>query len=130
MIEQTELVVSKWLYNPPANAFTGTEKITSTIEFDVMRKRVSTKKGIACRFTCNFTVDEDSILTYVGEDSYVIDLEDEIDRAELQRMIENSYSKFTDKFELKKLSTALVNHSLKPLNPSLIDLDALLPLLE
>ena len=129
MIEQTELVVSTWTYNPPPNPLAINEKITSTIEFDVMRKRVSTKKGIACRFSCSFAIGENTILTYIGEDSYVIDLEDKIDKAELMRMIENSYSKFNDKFELRKLSTVLHSSALKPLNASLIDLDALLPLL-
>ena len=130
MIEQTELVVSTWTYNPPQNPLAINEKITSTIEFDVMRKRVSTKKGIACRFSCSFAIGENTILTYIGEDSYVIDLEDKIDKAELMRMIENSYSKFSDKFELRKLSTVLHSSALKPLNASLIDLDALLPLLD
>ena len=130
MIEQTELVVSTWTYNPPPNHLAINEKITSTIEFDVMRKRVSTKKGIACRFSCSFVIGENTILTYIGEDSYVIDLEDKIDKAELMRMIENSYSKFSDKFELRKLSTVLHSSALKPLNTSLIDLDALLPLLD
>ena len=130
MIEQTELVVTEWIYNPPANPSNDVEKITSTIEFDVMRKRVSTKKGIACKFSCSFSIDNETILSYVGEDSYVIDLDDIIDRSELLRMIENSYSKFNDKFEFKKLGTIFHSNSLKPLNASLIDIDALLPLLE
>lgn len=130
MIEQTELVVTEWTYNPPLNPNKEKEKFTSTIEFDVMRKRVSTKKGIACRFSCTVTISEEKILTYVGEDSYVIDLDDIIDRNELERMIENSYSKFNEKFEFKKLGTILHSNTLKPLDTSLIDYDALLPLLE
>jgi hypothetical protein len=130
MIEQTELVISKWIYTPPSITEGVKETMTSTIEFDVMRKRVSTKKGIACRFSCTFERGGNTILDYVGEDSYVIDLEDKIDRTELLKMINNSYSKFTDKFELKKLSTILHSNSLKPLNESLINVDAILPMLE
>jgi len=129
MIEQTELVVTKWIYNPPANGLKENEKVIFTVEFDVMKKRVSTKKGIACRFSCTLSVSEEVHLTYIGEDSYVIDLDDYIDKEELMRMINNSYSKFTDKFELKKLSTAFHSSSLPLLNESLIDVNAILPLL-
>jgi|ERR1035437_4158304 hypothetical protein len=129
MIEQTELVVTEWKYNPPANPPEEGTTITKFIDFDVMRKRVSTKKGIACRFSCRFDAGNETILYYVGEDSYVIDLQDYIDLQELQTMIRNSYSKFTDKFEFNKLSTVLNNISLPPLDESLIDFDSILPLL-
>lgn len=129
MIEQTELVVTEWIYNAPATQNESGEKIIKYIDFDVMKKRVSTKKGIACKFTCHFVIKQELILSYVGEDSYVIDLEDFIDKKELQTMIRNSYSKFTEKFEFKKLSTVLQNISLPPLDESLIDFDAILPLL-
>ena len=129
MIEQTELVVTEWSYNPPVNPMEGEGIVVKLIDFDVMKKRVSTKKGLACRFSCRFDVDNATVLNYVGEDSYVIDLNDYIDRTELQTMIRNSYSKFTDKFDFNKLSTVLNNVSLPPLDESLIDYDSILPLL-
>jgi hypothetical protein len=129
MIEQTELVVAEWKYNPPANPSEGDGQVIKYIDFDVMKKRVSTKKGIACRFSCRFDVGTETILSYVGEDSYVIDLDDFIDMNELKTMIRNSYSKFTDKFEFNKLSTVLNNISLPPLDESLINYDVILPLL-
>ena len=129
MIEQTDLVVTEWIYNPPATTTEGGETIMKYVDFDVMKKRVSTKKGIACRFTCHFVLREEMILSYVGEDSYVIDLEDHIDKNELQTMIRNSYSKFMEKFDFRKLSTVLQNISLPPLEESLIDYDSILPLL-
>ena len=47
MIEQTELVISKWEYYPPANSIEGKpEKLSSSVGLDVMKKRAKTKKGL------------------------------------------------------------------------------------
>ena len=131
MIEQTELVITKWKYHPPVNLIEDDpEKLFSSISFDVMKKRASTKKGIACRFTVRFQFENETILEYVGEDSYVIDLQDIIDKSELQRMIRNSYSKFNEKFEFKKFGTVLRDKSLLPFDESKYDLDPILALLQ
>jgi hypothetical protein len=128
MIEQTELIVTEWHYYPPGNTEIN-DKITSSISLDVMKKRNSIKKGIACRFSCRFMNENEIILNYVGEDSYVIDLADVIDKNELLRMIRNSYSKFKEKFDLRKLSTVLQDRSLNALDETKIELDAILLLL-
>ncbi|HEX3168334.1 MAG TPA: hypothetical protein VHQ93_18825 [Chitinophagaceae bacterium] len=131
MIEQTELIVTKWQYHPPINSIEeDPEKLLSSISFDVMKKRATTKKGIACRFTVRFEFENKTILEYAGEDSYVIDLQDIIDKSELQRMIRNSYSKFNDKFEFKKFGTVLRNKSLLPFDETKYDLDPVLALLQ
>lgn len=130
MIEQTELVVTEWHYHPPVDPIGVDGKLSSSISLDVMKKRASTKKGIACRFSCRFVIESETILGYVAEDSYVIDLADIIDKNELRTMIRNSYSKFKEKFDLRKLGTVLRDKSLTPLDESKIDLDAILPLLE
>ena len=131
MIEQTELVITKWQYHPPVNSIEeGPEKLFSSISFDVMKKGTSTKKGIACRFTVRFQLENKTILEYVGEDSYVIDLQDIVEKSELQRMIRNSYSKFNEKFEFKKLGTVLRDKSLLPFDESKYDLDPILALLQ
>ena len=91
MIEQTELVVSEWKYSPPNESNNESEKIKSFTTLDVMKKRASSKKGIACRFSCRFVYENKTILEYVGENSYVIDLEDKIDKKELLRMISNHH---------------------------------------
>jgi hypothetical protein len=131
MIEQTELVVSKWVYNPPVNSIDEDEKkLTSYITLDVMKKRTSTKKGIACRFTCEFVFEKETLLEYVAEDSYVIDLQDVIDKNELQTMIRNTYNKFKEKFDFRKLGTVLHNKSLVPFDASQYDLDPVLVLLQ
>ena len=129
MIEQTELVVTKWHYYEPVIIAGKEEKISQIISLDVMKKRAPTKKGIACKFTCKFFTEADTILEYIGEDSYVIDFEEVIDRNELLKMIRNSYSKFKEKFDLRKMGTALQNRSLKALDENSIDVDAILPLL-
>jgi hypothetical protein len=129
MIEQTELIVTKWNYFPPAGFNEATDKILSFTSLDVMKKRAATKKGIACRFTCYFVVGQEKILDYIGEDSYVIDLPDIIDKHELLIMIRNSFSKFRDKFDVRKLGTILQDRTLAPLEESSITLDAILPLL-
>ncbi len=129
MIEQTDLVVSKWAYLPPANAIEDEEKLTSYISLDVMKKRTATKKGIACRFTVEFIFEQQAILEYMGEDSYVIDLDDIIDKNELQTMIRNSYNKFKDKFDFRKLGTVLQGKTLLPFDEKQYDLDPVLQLL-
>ncbi len=129
MIEQTEMVVTTWHYHPPSKPITDATKIVSLTHFDVMRKRASTKKGIACRFTCQFAIDEDIVLEYVGENSYVIDLEDVIDKNELLRMIRNAFANFKEKFDFRKLGTVLTDQTLNPLNEAVIEIDAILPLL-
>ena len=128
MIEQTELLITEWHYHPPAVPVDD-QDIQSFTSLDVMRKRASTKKGIACRFSARFVFENKTILDYVAEDSYVIDFEDVIDKNELLKMIRNSFSKFKDKFELRKLSTVLYNRSIRALDESKMDLDAILPLL-
>ena len=95
-----------------------------------MKKRAATKKGIACRFSCRFVIENETILEYVAEDSYVIDLADKIDKNELLTMIRNSYSKFKEKFDLRKLGTVLQDKSIGALDETKIDLDAILPLLQ
>lgn len=131
MIEQTELIVSKWLYQPPVNSIDeDAEKLTSYITLDVMKKRATTKKGIACRFTVEFVFEKETILEYTAEDSYVIDLQDVIDKNELQTMIRNTYSKFKEKFDLRKLGTVLRNKSLLPFDETKYDLDPVLLLLQ
>ena len=129
MIEQTDLVVTEWIYIPPADPSAPGESITSDISLEVMKKTAPTKKGLACRFSCKFVNGNDTILLYVGEDSYVIDLTDSVDRNEIIRMIMNSYSKFNEKFELRKLGTVLHNKKLPELDEAYIDADAIVPLL-
>lgn len=130
MIEQTEMIVTAWDYHPPDNQSMTDEKMTSYITLDVMKKRASTKKGIACRFSCSFVFENETILDYVGEDSYVIDLQDIIDKNELLKMIRNSYNKFKEKFDFRKSGTVLQDKTLKALDEASIDLDQILPLLE
>lgn len=130
MIEQTELIVSKWLYHPPVNSIEDAgEKLSSSISLDVMKKLAPTKKGIACRFTIAFFFENETILEYTAEDSYVIDLHDVIDKSELRTMLRNSYSKFKEKFDLRKLGTVLSNKSLLPFDETMYDLDPVLQLL-
>jgi hypothetical protein len=129
MIEQTELIVTEWHYYPPERTINEKESIHEVTSLDVQKKRASTKKGIACRFSCRFTFENKIILNYVGEDSYVIDYEEVIDKHELLTMVRNSFSKFRDKFDLRKLSTVLQHMSLRPLNESMINIEAILPLL-
>lgn len=130
MIEQTALIVSKWQYNPPVNVIEEDGKLTSFLSLDVMKKRTATKKGIACRFTCEFVFEKETILEYMGEDSYVIDLADVIDKNELQTMIRNSYNKFKEKFDFRKLGTVLQDKSMLAFDEKKYDLDPVLLLLE
>lgn len=129
MIEQTELVVSKWAYNPPLNPLEDTpDKLTSYITLDVMKLRAANKKGIACRFTCEFVFEKRTLLEYVAANTYVIDLPDFIDRNELQTMIRNTYSLFKDKFDIRKLGTVLQDKTLLPFDESRYDLEPVLAL--
>ncbi len=130
MIEQTEMVVTEWNYTPPAEPLDPEETVSNFTTLDVMKKRASTKKGIACRYTCNFVYKKETILEYVGENTYVIDFEDKIDKNELLRMLRNAYTKFDEKFQLRKISTILNDAALTPLDESSINVDAILPLLE
>ena len=129
MIEQTELIITKWQYQPPLNDIEDLKKLTSYITLDVMRKRTATKKGIACRFTCEYVFEQQTVLEYVAEHSYVIDLADEVHREELQTMIKNTYSKFKEKFDFKKLGTVLQNTSLISFNEKTYDLEPVLLLI-
>jgi hypothetical protein len=129
MIEQTELIVTEWNYHPPANVENSEEKLLTYTSLDVMKKKAPTKKGIACRFTCYFIKGNDKILEYEGEDSYVIDLDDVIDKNEVLSMLRNSYSKFKERFDIRKLGTILQDRTLAPLEETQIDLDAVVPLL-
>ena len=109
------MVVTQWDYTPTQGVPVADNVVQSFIELDIMKKRVSTKKGIACRFTASFFFEEKAVLVYAGEDSYVIDLGDTIDKNELIKMIRNSFSKFTEKFELRKLNTVLHSNSIRTL---------------
>ena len=129
MIEQTELIVTEWHYYHPTSVIDEKEFIEELTILDAQKKRAPTKKGIAFRFSCRFTFDNKLILNYVGEDSYVIDFDEVIDEHELLTMIRNSFSKFKEKFDFRKLSTVLQNRSLKPLDESMINIASLLSLL-
>ncbi|MEO6838388.1 MAG: hypothetical protein ABI185_08355 [Ginsengibacter sp.] len=129
MIEQTELIVTEWHYYPPERVIDEKEFIEEKTFLDVQKKRASTKKGIAFRFSCRFTFENKLILNYVGEDSYVIDFDEVIDEHELLTMLMNSFSKFKDKFDLRKLTTILQNRSLRPFDESNVNIKAILPLL-
>lgn len=129
MIEQTELVIKEWIYLPISSEINHPEKITSNLTLDVMKKTALNKKGIACKFTSKFVLGKDPILMYVAEDSYVIDIADVVDKNEILKMIRNSYSKYKEKFEFRKLGTILQNHQLNPLDESNINLDAIFKLL-
>ncbi len=130
MIEQTEMIIIKWHYTPHALRLENEETIESITTLEVMRKRAPTKKGIACRLSCCFTIKDITILEFAAEDSYVIDLEDVIDRAELLVMIGNSFTKFQEHFDFRKLGTLVQNNSIAPLNEGKMNLDPVLLLLQ
>jgi hypothetical protein len=125
MIEQTELVINEWTYIPPEPTHS-VEEINSELSLEVMRKSASTKKGLACKFTCRYYAGEKTILIYVAQDSYVIDLDDTIDAVEVHRMIKNSYSKFKEKFDLRKLGTILQKASMHPFDETKMDISEIL----
>ena len=129
MIEQTDLVVTEWIYRQPTRLIGEYEHIPNTTSLEVQKKRKNEKKGIACRFSCQFTFENETILKYVGQDSYVIDLEDKIDKDELLKMIKNSYSKFQAAFELRKLATVLHREGLTLFDETKLDLNPVLLLL-
>ncbi len=128
MIEQTALVVTQWEYNEPI-AFPSNAAISENTLLDVMKKRAPTKKGIACRFSSYFTIDNKDILTYVADNSYVIDLDEVIDEKELLSMIRNTYNQFKERFDMRKLGTVLQDITLKPLEENKIYVESILPML-
>ena len=128
MIEQTDLVVDEWIYIPPPT-LDSIDKLTSDLTLEVMKKMAPLKKGLACRFTCRFDNGKDPILLYIAQDSYVIDLEDNIDATEIRRMIGNSYSKFKEKYEFRKLGTVLHNTPLHAFDVNILDTSEILTLL-
>ena len=130
MIEQTPLVVIEWIYLAPPHLEENGNEVSNFTSLDVMKKRAATKKGIACRFTNQFRVNDKVYLNYVAEDSYVIDLEDVVDKRELVTMLSNSYSKFEAEFNKRRYTTAFINHSLDPFDVNRANLDAILPLLQ
>ena len=129
MIEQTNLVISKWSYTAPVIAVEDDEQLTGRISLSVMKKSTATKKGIACRFSCEFFFEDQVILEYEAADSYVIDHQDIIDLNEVQTMVGNSYNKFAEKFDFRKLGTVLQNKAMVPFNEKIYDLNFILPLL-
>lgn len=128
MIEQTEMVVTQWYFHLD-NISNTPEQFSNTTTMNVMRKRNSIKKGLACRLICQFTNSQGPVLDYVGEHSYVIDFDEVIDRNELLKMFRNSFSNFEEKFNLRKLGTILQNENLRPIDETVIDVDTILPLL-
>jgi hypothetical protein len=126
MTEQTEMLVTNWQFHTSENEL---ENLTNITTLNVMKKRAPTKKGIACRLSCRFVSGNQPVLDYVAEHSYVIDLADIIDKNELLKMIRNSFSNFTEKFDFRKLGTILQNEHLSPLDENYINLDPIIPLL-
>ena len=129
MIEQTPLILTEWKYNAPEKGIDGDKKIITETTLEVMKKTAATKKGLAFRFSCQIAVGYEKVLDYVGEDSYVIDLEDEIDKKELETMIRNSFSKFNEAFEQRKQSTILNHTLLTPVDETRIAYDSILDLI-
>ena len=128
MIEQTELIVTTWHFQPSVND-SDYQNLTNFTILEVMKKRAPTKKGIACKLSCRFANGNEPVLDYVAEHSYVIDLDDIIEKKELLKMIHNSFANFNEKFEFRKIGSILQNEKLRPLDETVIDLDAILPLL-
>jgi hypothetical protein len=128
MIEQTEMMVTVWNFFPCPDTVE-IKRLTNHTTLEVMKKRASTKKGIACRLSCHFSIGNKPVLDYVAEHSYVIDLDDIIDMNELKNMIKNSFSNFNEKFEFRKLGTLVQNSRLTPLDETKLDLHEVLLLL-
>ena len=122
MIEQTDLVVDEWIYLPPA-IVENAEAISSDVSLQVQRKSASTKKGLACRFTCVIQYQSTVILSFIAQDSYVIDLDDVVEADEVRRMIKNSYSKFKEKYNFKRLGTVLQDIELGEYNEQILDVE-------
>jgi hypothetical protein len=129
MIEQTEMIVTKWYFHL-SNISNNIEHLTNSTTIDVMQKRNSIKKGIACRLNCRFFNGDEQVLDYTAEHSYVIDFDDTVDKPELLKMFRNSFLNFEEKFELRKLGTVLQNEKLRPPDETMIDMDAIIPLLQ
>ena len=128
MIEQTEMMVTEWQLHAAADTI-DMNSITNYTTLAVMKKRAATKKGIACRLSCRFVNGKGPVLDYIAEHSYVIDLEDTLDKNELLKMLRNSFTNFNEKFEFRKLGTVLHDKKLTPLDETNINLDAIIPLL-
>lgn len=128
MIEQTEMLVTVWHFYPTANDVE-MGQLTNRTTLEVMKKRAPAKKGIACRLSCRFTNGDEPVLDYVGEHSYVIDLDEVIGMSELKKMISNSFSNFNEKFEFRKLGTPVQHAKLMPLDENKLDLHEVLHLL-
>ncbi len=128
MIEQTEMTVIKWHFHL-LNITDNPGYLSNATSIEVMKKRNAIKKGIACRFTCQFVNGKEPILDYVAEHSYVIDFNEIIDKNELLKMFRNSFANFEEKFEFRKTGTILQNEKLRPLDESLLNLEPILPLL-
>ena len=128
MIEQTDLVVNEWIYMPPAG-FESADEINTEITLEVMKKTAPAKKGLACRFTCRFFTGNDTILLYVAQDSYVIDVDDSIKADDVHTMIRNSFSKFKEKYEFRKLGTVLEHTPLNEFDEKKLDIREILALL-
>ncbi len=130
MIEQTALEVFTWKYQEPANMVFDESKLTSNLEFHVQKRRNSEKKGLACRFSCVFMLDGHMLLEYVAGDTYVVDFEDVVDYNELMTMVRNSFEKFKQTFDLRKLLTILNTKTLTPFNDRAYDWEPVLELLK
>ena len=128
MIEQTDLVVNEWIYLPPSTSDSD-ENISASLTFQVQKKNATSKKGLACRFSCLFVKGNETILSYIGQDSYVIDLEDRIDANEVWKMIKNSYTKYKEKYEFKRLGTVLQNTPLAPFDETMYDIGEIISFL-
>ena len=102
MIEQTEMMVTTWHFYTTGKDV-DIKNVSNFTTLDVMKKRAPTKKGLACRLSCRFMNGNDTVLDYIAEHSYVIDLEDKIDKNELRKMLMNSFSNFEEKFDFIKL---------------------------
>lgn len=59
-----------------------------------------------------------------------MDLDEVIDRAELLVIIGNSFTKFNEYFDFRKLGTLVQSSSISPLNETMMDLDPVLLLLQ
>jgi hypothetical protein len=130
MIEQTPLVLVEWIYLDPGVVDKEKDRVANSTSFEVMKKRKGNKKGLSCRFSTLVKVNDKIYLNYIAEDSYVIDLTDNVDRNELVTMITNSYGKFEAEFNKRKFTTAFISYTLSPFNVHGVDFGAILPLLE
>ena len=128
MIEQTEMMVTTWHFHT-SDKDVEIKNVTNVTTLYVKKKRAPTKKGIACRLSCHFVCGNEPVLDYVAEHTYVIDLAEIVDKKELMKMIRNSFSNFTEKFDFRKLGTILQNEHLSPLDESNMELDPIISLL-